>query len=72
MCWFIEVTVVLEKDIPSVRDAFREPRGEGPLKVDGTFPTYQVVSEEGCACNLVDQDDEGLKLADEVPLLLEG
>lgn len=64
--------MVLEKNIPSVRGAFREPKAEGPLEVDGSFPTYEIVSEDGCACGLVEQDDEGLMLVEEVPSLLEG
>lgn len=72
MCWFLEVTVVLGKNIPSVRGAFREPKAEGPLEVKGNFPTYEIASEDGCACDLVEQDDEGLMLVKEVPSLLEG
>ena len=71
MCWFIEVTVVLEKNIPLVRGAFREPKTEGLLGVKGSFPTYEIVSESGCACDLVEEDDEGLMLVKEVPSLIE-
>jgi hypothetical protein len=72
VCWFIEVTVVLENSIPSVRNAFREPKAEGPLEVNGSFPTYEIVSKAGCACDLVDEDADGLMLAKEVPSLIEG
>lgn len=65
MCWHIEITVVLEKDIPSVRAAFREPERQGLLRLEGDFPIYWVVNEQGCACGAVEESTTGVTVTEE-------